>query len=71
MINQPEIQEPNPQQEKLVLPPPDGNESSTPGGSLHSTQVRPEDLIRPEAMPPKIPLPDLYISGVKTPHTKY
>ena len=56
MINQPEIQEPNPQQEKLVLPPLDGNESSTPGSSLHHTQVRPEDLIRPAAMPPKDPL---------------
>src|SRR5437588_13127498 len=56
MINQPEIQEPNPQQEKLVLPPPDGNESSMPGSSLHHTQVRPEDLIRPAAMPPKDPL---------------
>ena len=56
MINQPEIQEPNPQQEKLVLPPPNGNESSTPGSSLHYTQVRPEHLIRPAAMPPKDPL---------------
>src|SRR5947209_1079394 len=56
MINQPEIQEPNPQQEKLVLPPPDRNESSTPGSSLHYMQVRPEDLIRPAAMPPKDPL---------------
>ena len=70
MINQPEIQEPNPQQEKLVLPPPDGNESSTPGGSLHYTQVRPEDLIRPAAMPPKDPLARLIYFWSKDPAYK-
>lgn len=56
MINQPEIQEPDPQQGKLVLPPPTVDGSSTPGSSLHYTQVRPEDLIRHAAMPPKDPL---------------
>ena len=70
MINQPEIQEPNPQQEKLVLPPPDGNESSTPGSSLHHTQVRPEDLIRPAAMPPKDPLARLIYFWRKDPAYK-
>jgi len=70
MINQPEIQEPNPQQEKLVLPPPDGNESSTPGSSLHYTQVRPEDLIRPAAMPPKDPLARLIYFWRKDPAYK-
>ena len=70
MINQPEIQEPNPQQEKLVLPPPDGNESSTPGGSLHSTQVRPEDLIRPAAMLPKDPFARLIYFWRKDPAYK-
>ena len=70
MINQPEIQEPNPQQEKLVLPPPDGNESSTPGSSLHYTQVRPEDLIRPAAMPPKDPFARLIYFWRKDPAYK-
>ena len=70
MINQPEIQEPNPQQEKLVLPPPDRNESSTPGSSLHYTQVRPEDLIRPAAMPPKDPLARLIYFWRKDPAYK-
>ena len=70
MINQPEIQEPNPQQEKLVLPPLDGNESSTPGSSLHHTQVRPEDLIRPAAMPPKDPLARLIYFWRKDPAYK-
>jgi len=70
MINQPEIQEPNPQQEKLVLPPPDGNESSTPGSSLHYTQVRPEHLIRPAAMPPKDPLARLIYFWRKDPAYK-
>lgn len=56
MINQPEIQKPNPQQGKLVLPPPTADKSSTPGSSLHYTQVRPEHLIRHAAMPPKDPL---------------
>ena len=70
MINQPEIQEPNPQQEKLVLPPPNGNESSTPGSSLHYTQVRPEHLIRPAAMPPKDPLARLIYFWRKDPAYK-
>ena len=70
MINQPEIQEPNPQQEKLVLPPPDGNESSTPGSSLHYTQVRPEHLIRHAAMPPKDPLARLIYFWRKDPAYK-
>ena len=70
MINQPEIQEPNPQQEKLVLPPPDGNESSTPGDSLHYTQVRPEHLIRHAAMPPKDPLARLIYFWRKDPAYK-
>jgi hypothetical protein len=56
MINQPEIQEPNPQQGKLILPSPDVSESSTPAGNLHYTQIRPEHLIRHTAMPPKDPL---------------
>ena len=70
MINQPEIQEPNHQQEKLVLPPPDGNESSTPGSSLHYSQVRPEHLIRPTAMPPKDPLARLIYFWRKDPAYK-
>ena len=70
MINQPEIQEPNPQQEKLVLPSPDGNESSTPGSSLHHTQVRPEHLIRHAAMPPKDPLARLIYFWRKDPAYK-
>jgi len=70
MINQPEIQEPNPQQEKLVLPPPNGNESSTPGSSLHYTQVRPEHLIRHAAMPPKDPLDRLIYFWRKDPAYK-
>ncbi len=70
MINQPEIQEPNPQQEKLVLPPPDGNESSTPGDSLHYTQVRPEHLIRHAAMSPKDPLARLIYFWHKDPAYK-
>ena len=70
MINQPEIQEPNPQQEKLVLPPPNGNESSTPGSRLHYTQVRPEHLIRHAAMPPKDPLARLIYFWRKDPAYK-
>ncbi len=70
MINQPEIQEPNPQQEKLVLPPPNGNESSTPGSSLHFTPVRPEHLIRHAAMPPKDPLARLIYFWRKDPAYK-
>src|SRR5947208_13080784 len=56
MIDQPEIQEPNPQQGKLVLPAPTGNEYSRPGSSLHHTHIRPEQLIRHPARPPKDPL---------------
>src|SRR5204863_5173457 len=70
MINQPEIQEPNPPQEKLVLPPPDGNESSTPGSSLHYMQVRPEHLIRHAALPPKDPLARLIYFWRKDPAYK-
>ena len=56
MINQSEIQEPNPQQGKLILPSPDVSESSTPVSNLHYTHIRPEHLIRHTAMPPKDPL---------------
>lgn len=70
MINQPEIQEPNPQQEKLVLPPPTWDNTSTPGSSLHYTQVRPEHLIRRAAMPPEDPLARLKYFWRKDPAYK-
>src|SRR5947209_13557473 len=56
MINQPDIQEPNPQQGKLILPSPDMSETSTPANNLHYSPIRPEHLIRHAAMPPKDPL---------------
>ncbi|MFL5655590.1 MAG: hypothetical protein ACJ8CB_15615 [Ktedonobacteraceae bacterium] len=82
MINQPEIQEPNPQQGKLeiqepnprqgklVLPAPPANEYSTPANSQHHTQIRPEQLVRHMPTPPKDPLARLKYFWHKDPAYK-
>jgi len=82
MINQPEIQEPNPQsgkleiqepdpqQGKLVLPAPPENEYSTLANSQHHTQIRPQQLVRHTPTPPKDPLARLKYFWHKDPAYK-
>ena len=70
MINQPEIQEPNSQQGKLVLPAPPANEYFTPANSQHHTQIRPEQLVRHTPTPPKDPLARLKYFWHKDPAYK-
>ena len=54
MINQPETQGPNPQQEKLILP---AYTDHAPVSSLSNTQIRPEQLTHHTTIgPPKGPL---------------
>jgi hypothetical protein len=50
MINRPEIQDQKPQSEKLVLPTPPAEEQQMYNGG-QIAQIRPEQLIRPQAQP--------------------